>query len=507
MVPQGGKGAAAKLERLTDVREPAPASSPKPAPNLRALPRGITGLIRPHHSKLSLLNRTADALCVWAGLWVALAVCRQHWSDLYLVAGAIGGILFVFFAEYRDVYRGWRGAALHEELGRLITAWMGAAILLVVLGFAFKRTQDCSRLVIGTWLVATTALVSLWRVSVRLGLRELRRRGRNIRTVAIAGAGDLGVGVTRRMLDNAWMGYKPIGFFDDRRPKGYRPIDGEPVEVVGNLDEMVRRARAGEIDMVCLAGQPLAERRARAVIEALADTTASVCIVPDIFCFDLLQARLVSIGGTPTISVFENPFDGVEGWVKRLEDVVLAVMILAVTAVPMALIALCVKLSSRGPIIFKQRRYGLDGKEIVVWKFRTMRVCEDGHSAANQARKDDPRVTPLGRFLRRTSLDELPQFFNVLTGTMSVVGPRPHPVALNESYRGLIHGYMLRHKVKPGITGWAQINGYRGETECLEKMEKRINCDLWYIRNWSLWLDLRIVAASVVKGFVGKNAY
>jgi putative colanic acid biosysnthesis UDP-glucose lipid carrier transferase len=244
----------------------------------------------------------------------------------------------------------------------------------------------------------------------------------------------------------------------------------------------------------------------RQVIAALSDSTASVYIVPDVFCFDLLHAQMVNFAGVPAVSVFENPFNGVNGWVKRIEDVLLASLILLLIAVPMLAIALGVKLSSRGPLFFKQRRYGLDGKEIVVWKFRTMNVCEDGPEIT-QATRDDPRVTKFGAFLRRTSLDELPQFFNVLTGSMSVVGPRPHPIALNEAYRKQIRGYMLRHKVKPGITGWAQVRGYRGETDKLEKMERRIEHDLWYIRNWSLWLDLRIVALSTVKGFGGAKAY
>jgi putative colanic acid biosynthesis UDP-glucose lipid carrier transferase len=212
------------------------------------------------------------------------------------------------------------------------------------------------------------------------------------------------------------------------------------------------------------------------------------------------------VGDIPTVSIHETPFYGVDGWVKRVEDIVLSSVILALIAIPMLIIATGVKFSSPGPVIFRQRRYGLSGQEIEVWKFRSMTVCENGDDV-RQATKCDPRITAFGAFLRRTSLDELPQFINVLQGRMSIVGPRPHAIAHNEEYRKLISGYMLRHKVKPGITGWAQINGWRGETESLDKMRNRVEHDLTYIRNWSLWLDIKIILVTALKGFCGKNAY
>jgi putative colanic acid biosynthesis UDP-glucose lipid carrier transferase len=215
---------------------------------------------------------------------------------------------------------------------------------------------------------------------------------------------------------------------------------------------------------------------------------------------------MVDMNGIPTISIYEDPFDSASGWVKRLEDVVVSSLILIMISPVMVAIAAAIKLTSPGPVFFKQRRYGARGDEIMVWKFRTMTVLEDG-DVIRQASKNDTRVTKVGAFLRRTSLDELPQFINVLQGTMSIVGPRPHATAHNEYYRNLIPGYMLRHKVKPGITGWAQINGYRGETDTLEKMEKRVEYDLRYIKNWSFWFDIKIILATVFKGFVDKNAY
>jgi putative colanic acid biosynthesis UDP-glucose lipid carrier transferase len=473
---------------------------------LRPLPRTATGLIRPLHSKLALMLRAVDAGLCTGVLWLILRCFGVPMTPRYLVAAALAMLSFVLAAEVQDVYRAWRGASLAEELGRIVSAWAGTVVLLLFLVFATKQAYEFSRLATLSWLVATPLALCLWRVSLRVGLRTLRRHGRNTRSVAIAGAGDLGVRMLRTMLENAWMGLRPAGLFDDRKPRGFRPVEDAGVEVQGDLDELVRRARAEDFDVVYLALPLRAEQRMRQLLEGLADTTVSVYLVPDIFTFELLSARLVNFGGVPTFSIFENPFSGVDGWVKRVEDVVLATLMLALAAVPMLLIALAVKLSSRGPVIFRQTRYGLDGRQIGVWKFRTMSACEDGPEVT-QATRGDPRVTRLGALLRRTSLDELPQLFNVLQGRMSVVGPRPHAVAHNELYRKLIHGYMLRHKVKPGITGWAQVNGFRGETETLEQMEKRVEHDLWYIRNWALWLDVKIVAVSAVKGFVSDRSY
>ena len=242
------------------------------------------------------------------------------------------------------------------------------------------------------------------------------------------------------------------------------------------------------------------------MLDLLGDTTASVYVVPDFFVFQLLHSRWTDILGLPVVSVFENPFYGIDGVAKRISDLCFGSVLLALAAVPMAVIAAAIKLTSPGPVFFRQRRYGLDGREIRVWKFRTMCVCEDGPQAV-QAKRNDPRVTRLGAVLRRTSLDELPQLFNVLEGSMSLVGPRPHPNALNNEFRQQIEGYMLRHKVKPGITGLAQVNGWRGETDSPEKMQKRIEFDHRYIREWSLWMDVKILLQTVLVVFSRKNAY
>jgi putative colanic acid biosynthesis UDP-glucose lipid carrier transferase len=242
------------------------------------------------------------------------------------------------------------------------------------------------------------------------------------------------------------------------------------------------------------------------ILDELKDTTASIFFVPDMFVTDLIQGRTGSVCGMPIISVCETPFTGSNGFVKRLSDIVLSVIILVLILPILLGVATAVKLSSPGPIIFRQRRYGLDGKEILVYKFRSMTVTEDG-AKVQQATKNDSRITPLGAILRKTSIDELPQFVNVLQGRMSIVGPRPHAVAHNEMYRKLIKGYMVRHKVKPGITGWAQVNGYRGETDTLDKMQGRIDYDLDYLRNWSLRLDLYIIYRTVRLVLKDQQAY
>jgi putative colanic acid biosynthesis UDP-glucose lipid carrier transferase len=237
----------------------------------------------------------------------------------------------------------------------------------------------------------------------------------------------------------------------------------------------------------------------------LADTTATVYFVPDFFLFDLLHARWGVIGNVSILSIFDTPFHGIGGWVKRLEDIVLGIFALALVAPLMVAIAVGVRMSSPGPVLFRQRRHGLSGREIYVLKFRTMTVCEDG-PLVRQAAIGDSRITAFGAFLRRTSLDELPQLLNVIGGSMSLVGPRPHAIVHNELYRSKIHGYMLRHKVKPGITGWAQVNGWRGETDTIEKMEKRIEHDLQYIHRWSIGLDIRILFLTVFGRRVRQNA-
>jgi putative colanic acid biosynthesis UDP-glucose lipid carrier transferase len=361
------------------------------------------------------------------------------------------------------------------------------------------------------WIISTPLAIASARIVLRKVQQRLRARGFNTRTYAICGVNELGIQLARNIETAPEMGLRLEGFYDDRPTERTGEVTAATgptahYKCCGNLEELVSRARRGRIDIIYITFPMRAEDRIRDTLARLADSTASVYIVPDFFVFELLHARWTNINGLPAVSVFENPLYGIDGLAKRSVDLLLGSIFLAAVAVPMLVISLLVKLSSPGPVFFRQRRYGLDGREILVWKFRSMKCCDDGPNVA-QATPGDARITRIGRFLRRSSLDELPQLFNVLDGSMSLVGPRPHANAHNELYRELIDGYMLRHKVKPGITGLAQVNGYRGETETLQKMEQRIACDHQYIREWSFWMDVKILARTIGVVFSQKNAY
>jgi len=344
-----------------------------------------------------------------------------------------------------------------------------------------------------------------WRIVLRQLLKDLRKKGYNTRKVAIVGVNEMAVAMRDELSANPELGYVFKGFFDDRSHERVSK-DFPEASLEGTICDLVERTRQGEFETIFIALPLKAQKRISEILTACGDTTASVHLIPDFFTFNLIHARIGEIGQMQTISVYETPIFGFNDVLKRLFDVAFSLCVLAIIAIPMLVIAAAVKFTSPGPVIFKQYRYGLDGRKIHVWKFRSMSVTENGDKVV-QAKKGDMRITKVGAFIRKTSLDELPQFINVLQGTMSVVGPRPHAVAHNEEYRKLIPYYMLRHKVKPGITGWAQINGYRGETDTLDKMEGRVRYDLEYIRNWSLWMDVKIVFLTFFKGFVGSHVH
>lgn len=324
------------------------------------------------------------------------------------------------------------------------------------------------------------------------------------RQVVIAGMNSQGLALAERIADNPLSGMRVCGFFDDRGLERLSP-EGKAT-LLGKLNDLPRYAQARGIDVIFLSLPMAAQPRILGLLDELRDTTVSIYFVPDLFITDLIQGRMDAVDDVPVVAVCESPFTGLNGAVKRASDIVISLLILVLILPLLLLIAIGVKATSPGPAIFRQRRYGLDGKEIIVYKFRSMTVCEDG-PVLKQAQQNDQRVTPFGAFLRRTSLDELPQFINVIQGRMSIVGPRPHAVAHNELYRKLIKGYMIRHKVKPGITGWAQVHGYRGETDTMEKMQKRIDCDLEYLRNWSLRLDIFIIFKTPLALLRRQNAY
>jgi putative colanic acid biosynthesis UDP-glucose lipid carrier transferase len=386
----------------------------------------------------------------------------------------------------------------------VILNWLVIVLLLIFIGYATRSIGAFPSEILIFWVIAAPLVllvahrlipVTLYRV---LAIEGVRRKA------VIVGASDLGRKLAAHIIRTPMMGIEFLGFFDDRSNERL----GSEIQrgVRGNTAQLAAFAKVNGIDLIYITLPMASQPRILKLLEELRDTTASIYFAPDIFLFDLIQARMDSIDGIPVVAVCETPFYGVNGLIKRLSDIFISFAILALIFPIMAGAAIGVKLSSPGPILFRQRRYGVDGKEIIVYKFRTMTVCEDG-GEIKQATKDDQRITRFGAFLRRTSLDELPQFINVLQGRMSIVGPRPHAVAHNELYRKLISGYMVRHKVKPGITGWAQVNGLRGETETLDKMRKRIEYDLAYLRSWSLRLDLLIIIKTVLVVIRDKAAY
>ncbi|MCC7474554.1 MAG: undecaprenyl-phosphate glucose phosphotransferase [Pirellulales bacterium] len=466
----------------------------------------VTRGISFHESLFYSLHRLVDAAVIVCTVRFAIQYTSEARLPELLTVSAASILTYHVVAELSGLYRSWRGTRLRREISCVLLTWAYTVPVLLGVGLFAQvngRFSYTSKL---TWILLTPAAILAVRILLRKSLQRLRLNGFNNRRFAICGLNELGVQLAHNVQRAPELGLRLAGFFDDRPQHRTTKLPTHVGQHLGDLEELVHRARRGDFDIIYITFPMRAEERIRNLLAKLGDTTASVYIVPDFFVFQLLHARWTNINGLPAVSVFENPLYGVNGLLKRTADLVFGSLLLAAVALPMLLIAALVKFSSRGPVFFRQRRYGLDGREILVWKFRTMTCCDDG-SHVRQATRYDKRITRIGQLLRRTSLDELPQLFNVLGGSMSLVGPRPHASAHNEQYRSLIDGYMLRHKVKPGITGLAQVNGYRGETETLDKMQNRINCDHQYIREWSLWMDTKILFRTLAVVLTQRNAY
>lgn len=387
---------------------------------------------------------------------------------------------------------------------KILVDWLTLIMLLVVLGWATRTTTSFDQRVILAWMLATPFALFAANIVLPITLPRLMAADGVQRIAVIVGRGELGRKLTSAIESSSFLGVRIAGYFDDRNHLGVNKAAA--IDDLGTLDQIANYVKSHHVDLIYITLPMASQPRILKLLDELRDTTASIYFTPNIFLSDMIQARMDTIGNVPVFAVCETPFDGTNGWLKRASDLVLASLILVLIAPLLLAIAIGVKRSSPGAVLFKQRRYGLDGREILVYKFRTMSVHDDGDEV-RQATRNDSRVTRFGAFLRRTSLDELPQFINVLQGHMSVVGPRPHAVAHNELYRKLIKGYMIRHKVRPGITGWAQVNGLRGETDTLEKMQKRIEYDLDYLRHWSLRWDLAIILKTIYVVWKKQNAY
>lgn len=428
---------------------------------------------------------------------ISLGICvlafHQQMSPKYAALG------FLSFLLAQQAFRPWDCLG-RSRLCQLLIGWLSVLGPLTVLGILLNMTALYPRPLMLSWF-GLTPFVLLF--ASHLGERFTNQTRAKTRRHVIVGGDELGTELARRIRQSSDHG-SFMGFFDFRSPE--RLHDDGRQQFAGHCRNLAAFVREHSIDAIYIALPISNAPRIEQLLQELRDTTASIYFVPNVFAFDPIQPRCIEINGMPLISICDTPFHGMNGVRKRLMDLVLASCVLLLTWPLMLLVAMLVRLSSPGPIFFKQRRYGLHGEEIVIYKYRTMTVCEDNDSIA-QAVRNDRRITPIGRFLRRTSLDELPQVFNIFEGKMSFVGPRPHAVVHNEQYRHLISGYMIRHKIRPGITGWAQINGYRGETDTVEKMRRRVACDLEYLKNWSVWLDLKIVARTVFMVLDDRNAY
>lgn len=410
----------------------------------------------------------------------------SHFSGYTLAAG----LMFIILSA--GLYRSWRVSPLISMLWRVTEAWVGTVVILMIWMVTTESGNDeVPRSWFLTWVVAAMLLLWMERLLVFLFLVWLRRHGYSQVRVVLLGEGEMVETINQRIKAAAWTGF---GIERTLAPKYLSLLAG-----------IVQESQAHE---VWVAAPGVEAAFMQQVLDELRYSTVNIRLVPDWLTYRLVNHGMSVVAGVPMLDVSNSPMSGTNLLLKAIEDKILAALILILISPLMLVIALAVKLSSPGPVLFTQRRHGWNGNEIAIYKFRSMKQhTETTQGGITQASRSDPRITPVGAFLRRTSLDELPQFINVLQGRMSIVGPRPHAIQHNELYKRLIPRYMLRHKVKPGITGWAQVNGFRGETDTLEKMEKRVEYDLFYIENWSVWFDLKIVVMTLYKGFMGENAY
>ncbi len=436
------------------------------------------------------------------GITVAVFLLVSVWFDEPILRSDLTLCLLIFALTFPGRNRFW-DRPLNAAVD-ITVSWTSLLGILFLCGYATRSLELFDQQILLNWAVITPVLLWLAVFSGRAYLRHTAAKPGNRRTAVVVGAGSLGVKVARAFQARGDEGMTFMGYFDDRMDER---VDREAASKrLGSLAQVADYVREKGVHDVYVTLPLGSQPRIVQLLEQVQGTTASVYFVPDVFGISIIQGRLQDMNGVPVVGLCETPFTGTNRLVKRLSDLVLASLILLLISPLLLVLAIGVKLSSRGPVIFKQKRNGLDGDEIVVYKFRSMRAQDNGE-VVPQATKADPRVTAFGAFIRRTSLDELPQFVNVLQGRMSIVGPRPHAVAHNEMYRQLIKAYMVRHKVKPGITGWAQVHGLRGETETIEKMQARVEYDLEYLRNWSLGLDLQIIVRTIKVVFFDRNAY
>jgi putative colanic acid biosynthesis UDP-glucose lipid carrier transferase len=465
-----------------------------PARKLLPSSRSATDLYIGRDNLIRLAEALIEPIVLGLTLWGISAWYEGEITPAYFILSVlVFAMLFPGKARMEDSL--WRSSM------DILFSFFTITALMFLLGYATQSIELFPTEAIRAWLwLAPTVLVGC-NLIFRWLMPTLVQMQGGPRRAIIVGLNEQGAELAKRFEESPYDNIEMLGFFDDRTEDR---TAAPHIPIQGKLNDIGGYVKANHVQLIYLCLPMASQPRIISVLDDLRDTTASIYFVPDLFVTDIIQGRMDHVSNMPVVSVCETPFMGLNGIIKRSSDIVISLAILLLISPLLAVIAAAVKLTSQGPVIFKQRRYGLDGEEILVYKFRSMTVCEDGN-VVKQAQKNDTRLTSIGGFLRKTSLDELPQFINVLQGRMSIVGPRPHAIAHNEMYRKLIKGYMVRHKAKPGITGWAQVNGLRGETDTVDKMAARIEYDLDYLRNWSLALDLKIILMTV--GVVFKDQY
>ncbi|MAR89412.1 MAG: undecaprenyl-phosphate glucose phosphotransferase [Pseudomonadales bacterium] len=460
------------------------------------------GFLRDHSLILSWLLRTFD----W--LIIVLSALVAHYSTLgiwppkpaYITALVLGLAIFTAISPSFNLYRNWRGSAKTQELGTLIGALTMTFLLLALITFVTK--SNISRAWALTWFSIAAGCLIFGRLVLRSILNKMRALGFNQRHIVILGSGQVGQQVAKTLADSIETGFNIKAFFtNDTSIEAINDIN--PHLKTGKIKESFDYISNNHVDQVWIAMPISKVKQIQVLLKGLAQSTADIRLVPDIFGFQLINQSVGTVAGLPVVNLSVTPMDGANRYIKAFEDKLLAALILLAISPLLLLIAIAVKLTSRGPIFYRQERLTWYGKSFYMYKFRSMPVDAETKTGAVWAKAGERRATPFGRFLRRTSLDELPQFWNVLKGDMSIVGPRPERPMFVEKFKDEIPGYMQKHKVKAGITGWAQVHGWRGDTD----LAKRIEHDLHYIENWSLWLDIKIIFLTIFKGFINKNAY
>lgn len=463
----------------------------------------VQGLSR----KLSLLFAAIDAfsLCVACVIAYYLRFQTFYLQYDYGVVLSIGLITNYLVFSMLNIYSLSTRTSFLRHFARIVRGSIGTILVLVSLAFIFKSSADYSRVWFATWMFVYFLLLIFNRYILFSLFDFMRAKGINQKRVAIIGCNAISQTLIERLEKTVWTGYKITHVWSE---KPYDVADVQFPETVTTIPAQLQLfVQKNQIEEIWFVMSLKEIDTIRSLMMTFSELAIPIRMMLNADEFAFFQYTITDIAGFPVLNLNASPMQGVNRLVKGLEDRLLAIGILCMISPLLIAIAIGIKLTSNGPVFFRQRRLGWDGKIIKVYKFRTMHEHTEADGVVTQAKLNDHRITAFGQWLRKTSLDELPQFINVLQGRMSIVGPRPHALSHNDEYKKVIHAYMQRHRVKPGITGWAQINGWRGETDTLLKMEKRVECDLYYINNWSLGFDLKIILLTIFKGFMHQNAY